>query len=787
LCALLTDLEDDGYWRKFGITNFLEGDVFSWYADERSGQLASAVQSAAGALLCFEPATPLIKPDSVHDLLKEFYTTLVDEAIRHDLGEYYTPDWLAQRVLNAAGYTGDPHAGVLDPACGSGTFLVECINRIRRRATSEGMGGQEILSTLLHRVKGMDLNPLAVISARANFILSIADLVSMLGDGAELPIYLADCITVPLRTTATDDLAVLAFSLDTELGWYEFQIPANLIEAKRLREVLLACEDAVRQKRSAGSFLKAVRAIPGMPQLIDDRSEKRLVALFEIAASLEQPSGHRIWARIVNTSLSADGFVGQVDLLVGNAPWVRWSRLPRQYRERVKDFGKFYGLVAARGYSGGIEADISTLVLFSAADHWLKSGGRIGFLMTWSVFKSASAGGFRQGVLPNGTGLRMDGLADLRRVLPFPDATNETAIYVATKVAHAEAAAFEQVSAETWLPKNSARIDPRSSLDDALDAVDVRESVACPVGGWGSPLWTGETREFQESRVLRGCSAYLHRAHRGTVTDLARVYWVKVERYAPDSGRALIRTLSNAELARAQKIDPVEGAWIEAELLFPLIRGRDLGRYCFRTNDFYQLIPNAHYESVLEEEVFAEKYPCAYAYLSNYRDLLVRRATYQRYQAHLPFYVIYCIGSYSFRQWKLAWMEQQDPAAFRCAVISDLPSSVIPNRRIIADHKLYFADLDTGEEAHYLAAFLNSHPVRTWLGGFLHAKQIATSIFEFMHVPRYDETDADHRRLAALSLAEHGRRAQALNTEYLAPDSESELADLVRRVADRAR
>jgi len=37
-----------------------------------------------------------------------------------DLGEYYTPDWLAEHVLNEVGYTGDPDKRVLDPACGSG-------------------------------------------------------------------------------------------------------------------------------------------------------------------------------------------------------------------------------------------------------------------------------------------------------------------------------------------------------------------------------------------------------------------------------------------------------------------------------------------------------------------------------------------------------------------------------------------------------------------------------------------------------------------------------------------
>lgn len=724
-----------------------------------------------------------MKPEAIKDLLKEFYTTLVDEQLRHDLGEYYTPDWLAQRVLNCLEYEGDLNTTVLDPACGSGTFLLECITRLRHNAVAQGVLGRELLNILLHRVKGTDLNPLAVISARANFILSIADLVFTVGDDVELPIYLADCINVPVKSKASDGLEVLTFTLDTELGGYQFQIPNLLVEAKVLGKVLLACEDAIKEKRSAKSFITAVRALPAVKDLLDEPVEKRLVGLFEIVASLEEREWNRIWCRIIKNSFSPNGFIGQVDVLTGNPPWVRWSRLPQLYRERVKSFCNYYGLVSGKGYSGGIESDISTVVLYSAADHWLKAGGRVGLLITWTVFKSGSARGFRLGALPNGLGLRMDTLADLRRIQPFPDATNETSIYIATKVASAKKAKFDQIPEEMWIPKQSNRIDPLARLHDVLDNTTVVEGVACPVSDWGSPLWTGDKQSFKEARALRGQSDYLQRAHRGTISDLARVYWVKVEKYSSETNRALIRTLRKEEFPKAQEVDPVNGAWIEADLLFPLIRGRDLGRYSYQTDQWHQIIPNAHYEKVDSEEDFAEKYPCACSYFSNYRDLLVKRSTYKRYQKHLPFYVIYCVGDYSFRKWKVAWMEQQDPSSFRCSVISDAPSSITPNKRIVPDHKLYYVDCNTHEEAHYLAAYLNSHPVRTWLGGFLHGKQIATTIFEFMQVPKFDENNEVHRRLALISLTAQKHRAGTLNADFLAQEHEEELTTLVRSIA----
>jgi len=782
LYSLIADLENGNYWRNLRISNFLEGDFFSWYTNEQSNALATSIQEVARELLRFEPATPLVKPEAIKDLLKQFYTTLVDEQLRHDLGEYYTPDWLAQRVLNSIQYNGDLQATVLDPSCGSGTFLLECVNRIRAKAKSSGVGGQKLLHTLLHCVKGMDLNPLAVISARANFILSIADIIFSVGDDVELPIYLADCINVPIKSKAEDGLEVLTFPLDTEVGRFAFEIPNVLVEAKLLGKILLACEDAIKEARSASSFETAVRALPGIEPHLDTRVVSRLTKLFEIVASLEAQDWNRIWCRILKNSFSPNGFIDQVDFLIGNPPWVRWSRLPVLYRERVKEFCKHYGLVSGRGYTGGIESDISTVVLYSAGDHWLKRGGKVGLLITWTVFKSSSARGFRLGSLPDGTGLRMSALADLRRIQPFPDATNETAIYFATKVGTSAGVKFKSIPNETWTPTGAPRIDPLSSLEDVLANMSIENGAACPVADWGSPLWTGDKKDFNESRRLRGRSRYLDDAHRGTISDLARVYWVKVEKYAGATNRALIRTLTKEELPMAQEIEPVNGAWIEADLLYPLIRGRDLGRFCHQTEQWYQIVPNSHYENVDEEEEFAEKYPLAYSYFSNYKEMLLKRSTFRRFQKHLPFYVIYCVGDYSFNKWKVAWMEQQDPASFRCSVVTDETHSMLPNKRIIPDHKLYFIDVKNKSEAHYVAAVLNSHPVRTWLGGFLHGKQIATTIFEFMRVPSFDSQNPNHIRLSEISLKAHKARGRAFSTAFLSLEEEAELSTLVRSI-----
>ncbi len=127
-------------------------------------------------------------------------------------------------------------------------------------------------------------------------------------------------------------------------------------------------------------------------------------------------------------------------------------------------------------------------------------------------------------------------------------------------------------------------------------------------------------------------------------------------------------------------------------------------------------------------------------------------------------------------------MEQQSPGSFRAAVVSDDKSSLVQNKIIIPDHKIYFTSFNTATEAHYLCGFLNSLPVRIWLGGFLLGKQIGTSIFEYMNVPQFNPDNDVSRLIAAISESAHADRDETRNISFLENEKEEELAEYVRIV-----
>ena len=200
------ELEEGGIFRSIGIRNFLEGDLFSWYIQVWNDGIYRAIQQIVKYLNDYDPETMEIAPDETRDILKKLYQYMVPKQIRHDLGEYYTPDWLAERTLNQVGYGAKDKdlfkKRLLDPGCGSGTFVILGIKRAKEHAALFGIDPAETLQYITMNIMGFDLNPLAVISARTNYMMAIADLLKYKKGEITIPIYLCDSINPPQALVA---------------------------------------------------------------------------------------------------------------------------------------------------------------------------------------------------------------------------------------------------------------------------------------------------------------------------------------------------------------------------------------------------------------------------------------------------------------------------------------------------------------------------------------------------------------------------------------------------------
>lgn len=162
-----------------------------------------------------------LKPALGIDRYRNLYHDLLPRKVRHYLGEYYTPYWLVQRVIDHLQNWPNPVTRLADPACGSGGFLLEALMRwcyedewtefeqYRNLDGSVELGpDMESLPTIpamplsTMPVVGIDLSPLAVLTARANLALTCRQVGLMnsvpensQGEPQQLPVHWGDAIT----------------------------------------------------------------------------------------------------------------------------------------------------------------------------------------------------------------------------------------------------------------------------------------------------------------------------------------------------------------------------------------------------------------------------------------------------------------------------------------------------------------------------------------------------------------------------------------------------------------
>lgn len=209
-------------FKEWGLQNLFEEDFFSWVARVGKDFCGEFSRNIAKQLNSFD----LRKLEE--DVLKDLYQELVDPEERHDLGEYYTPDWLADYILEGK----DPEGSFLDPACGSGTFLASAIRYKKGELNKEE---PELLNHIFSSVTGIDIHPLAVITSKVNYLLATGDLMHSRKGEVHIPIYFADSIQLPeYKEEDLADAASYKFNAEGK----ELRIPVKFIEPPMINRLL---------------------------------------------------------------------------------------------------------------------------------------------------------------------------------------------------------------------------------------------------------------------------------------------------------------------------------------------------------------------------------------------------------------------------------------------------------------------------------------------------------------------------------------------------------------------
>src|SRR5579884_2400061 len=433
---------------------------------------------------------------------------------------------------------------------------------IRARAATHRRNPREVLKLILNNVIGIDLNPLAVIAARTNYLFGLGDLLRHREGEIDIPVYQADSVMMPGRPKLADKSGQFGFSfegdvysLQTAVG--EFLVPTIFAERERMDALASELDDAVHSKVSSAAFAARAAKAASLDPEQSAAAEKLLISLYEKLRELHDQGLNGVWARLMKNAF-APVFLQGCHYVVGNPPWVNWEHLPEDYRLNTKPLWERYGLFPHGGMDtilGKGKKDISMAMTYVAADRFLRRGGRLGFVVSQSLFKSVGAGqGFRQFTLPDGTEIGPTIAEDMLELNPFEGATNRTAILVLAKGKEVN----YPIPYSYWVKKEQGRgsaVGFDTPYDEALKSrITFRRWEAQPVNPKDrTSAWIcGRPKALRALRKVLGESSYA--AHEGSNTGGANsIFWLDVLGERP-GGLLMVSNINDGAKKKVQAI-----------------------------------------------------------------------------------------------------------------------------------------------------------------------------------------------------------------------------------------
>ena len=453
--------------RGFGQIPFLNGGLFSRSALEARASNSFFTDEALGDLFgdlllryrftAREDASTWSEAAVDPEMLGKAFESLMSASERRTTGAFFTPNALVRDVTRTAlsetlaghelpsGVVGSALAGatvdassaailrdriarlrVLDPACGSGAFLVHALEELARLQVHLGdpRPSHEIRRSILTgSIYGVDLNPTAVWLCELRLWLSMA-----IEDPEPDPMRVSPLPNLDRNIRVGDSLAGDSFRTHRPLvaGSRVTRLRSRYSRATGMRKRSLA--------RALDSLERAcaIEAVDRRIAVLRHRRKELIVAtrardlfgnrpadpetmrrLEAVRAELESARAER--RRLENrgalpfsfsSSFADAASSGGFDLVVGNPPWVRTHNLDARTRMALKDRFAVYrnsawvagsdAAAAGRGFAS--QADAAALFVERSAD-LLKPGGTAALILPVKLWRSLAGGGVRQLVM----------------------------------------------------------------------------------------------------------------------------------------------------------------------------------------------------------------------------------------------------------------------------------------------------------------------------------------------------------------------------------------------------
>ena len=722
------------------ITGVIETDFFDWLVDVPGGE--QFIKLLARRL------TRFAWNDVKHDVLKSLYNSIIKKETRKQLGEHYTPDWLADYIVTEC-VTEPLHQRVLDASCGSGTFLFYAVRRYLDAADKAATPTVEALRSLVTHVLGIDVHPVAVTLARVTYLLAIGmeRLRSNQHPAFTVPVYLGDSLKWGTEQTLWSNEAL---NIPTDDDYQVFINDPNFIDDEDFDDHLKFPNAVVADSEHFDALVSeladkaASRGVddpkPSLDQVFESfsiRSEDQhiLQRTFENMCELHDSGRDHIWGYYVR-NLARPAWLARpgnrVDVLVGNPPWLAYRYMTELQQQSFKTMSINRRLWA--GASHAPTQDLSGLFVVRCIEQYLRAGGRFGFVMPGGVLTLGQYEGFRTGAYSTRADhvvTRFNRPWDLHGVKP-KFFSQHVGVVFGRRGDNEEGAVALTLEPEVW---SSSKFATETASKEEAEAHIIR-TVSEPLL---KPTWKA--------------SPYAKGFHQGASLVPRFLFVVKPDNDSPLGAGIGRRTVKSSRSNRENppwKGLPGLHETIEEQFIKPLFLGDSILPFCC-LSPAEAIIPWDGRR--LLNGSAKDLYP--------YKGLAVwwhhADNIWERYRSKVGL-------SFGEQLDYMGKLSKQLPCATLRVVFNKsgtyLAAAVVTDSAAVIDQQLYWRSVASLEEGRFLTAILNSTPVTLTIRhlqprGENNPRDFAKLVFK-LPIPFYNEADPEHRRLTVLAMqAEH--------------------------------
>mgnify|MGYP002780467722 CR=1 FL=1 len=399
----LKSILDGEAFRNNNIENFVVDDFFHWVKSERSFPILKKVFRIISQEISTFDFT-----DVDEDILKGVYQGLIDMDTRHSLGEYYTPDWLCERVVKE--YNFEPKHKILDPSCGSGSFLRAAIQRLKQ--LHPHISTVEINNCIY----GIDIHPLSVQIAKTTVLIALGKSIADAPKPIRLNIILANTLLAP---DGTLELFGKSFkmSIDKQLLMLNSQIFDDI---KLFDDALDVCDMLAEQtlgkkKVEMAAFetnLKRVHKNGGLTNAVLDSFYK----IYESFKKVKEDGRDSIWKFIVQNLYKPYFLSKKFDFIVGNPPWFTYASIKNEEYQHTLDALAEKYMVMPQNAANYPHLEIASIFLAYCSGYFLKDGAQMAMVLPRSFFSADQHDNTRSG---KAFGYKITSVWDLEKVTPL--------------------------------------------------------------------------------------------------------------------------------------------------------------------------------------------------------------------------------------------------------------------------------------------------------------------------------------------------------------------------------